>query len=398
MEKLPYAKRTVRRVVGLMSGTSADGVDAALVEIRGEPDAPGTALLAFENTPYPGPVRQEIFEMFDTPVATADRLARLNFLLGEIYAERALKVIRAAGLTPEEIDCVGSHGQTIYHQPVKELLYSRESGCTMQIGEGAVIAQRLGVPCVSDFRTADIAAGGQGTPLVPLTEYLLYRRQDDGVLLQNIGGIGNITAIPPGAKPEEVTAFDTGPGNMLIDCLAFHYSGGRLTMDAGGQMAGRGRVNPKLLQMLAEDPYYRREPPKTTGREYFGSGYVQRILSYQAGMAISDEDTIATVTCLTAWSVTESCRRFVLPFCRAGEMLVGGGGSYNPVLMGFLKKEMEKLSVSVKTQEEKGFHSDAKEAVAFALLADRTMQGLFGNLPRATGAESRAVLGKISFP
>ncbi|WP_058302063.1 anhydro-N-acetylmuramic acid kinase [Gorillibacterium timonense] len=386
--------KNIRYAVGLMSGTSVDGIDAAAVEISGKPGSGELAvrLLAFDNQPFPPDVRKVIFELFDPAKATIDRVGLMNVRLGELYADGAFAVIRKANLAPENVAFIGSHGQTIYHAP--------ESGFTVQIGEGSVIAARTGIPCVSDFRPADMAVGGQGAPLVPFTEYLLYRETDRTLLLQNIGGIGNITVIPADAGPDEVYAFDTGPGNMLIDGLMSRISAGTMTMDDGGRFAAKGRVHAELLNRLQQDEYYRLSPPKSTGRERFGSAYVDQLLAWQRELALSDEDLIATVTRLTAWSIADAYRRFVQERHPADCLIAGGGGSYNPVLMAALREEMaaKGAPVPVITQEEIGGNSDAKEAIAFALLADCTMAGLPGNLPSVTGASRLAVLGKISLP
>ena len=268
---IDFAGKARRRIVGLMSGTSVDGIDAALVEFSGPQDAPELRLLAFENRPFPESVRACIFELFDLANATVDRVGKMSYVLGGLYAEAALSVIAAAGLTPAEVDAVASHGQTIWHAPDEEAFCGLPARCTVQIGEGAVIAQRTGLVTVSDFRVADVAAGGQGAPLVPFTEYLLYKSMDRTRLLQNIGGIGNMTVLPAACAPEAVYAFDTGPGNMLIDAVASAATGGRECYDAGGAMAARGRVDEALLDRLKAEPYYSLPLPKSTGRELFGA-------------------------------------------------------------------------------------------------------------------------------
>jgi anhydro-N-acetylmuramic acid kinase len=389
-----------RYAVGLMSGTSVDGIDAAVVEIQGDLSGIGklkTRLLAFENLPYPVKAREEIFALFDPGQATIDRVGRLHVWLGELFAQAALAVIGKAGLTPRDIAWIGSHGQTIYHAPEAEVVDGLELRYTVQIGEGAVIAERTGIPCVSDFRVADLAAGGQGAPLVPYTEYLLYREEKRTLLLQNIGGIGNLTVLPGGCRAEQVYAFDTGPGNVLIDGVVSRLTQGEKTMDAGGSMAGRGRVDDRLLEMLMQEPYYRQPIPKSTGRERFSASYVDRLLEYRDRNHLSAEDLVATVTRLTAWTIGEGYRRFVRERHAADALIVGGGGSYNSVLMNMLREEMNAMGVSVMTQEDLGYNSDAKEAVAFALLAGCTLAGRPNNLPGVTGAVRPVVMGKISY-
>ena len=390
--------KEVRHVVGMMSGTSVDGVDAALVEISGTDSEPKVKLLAFENKPYPPQVREKIFSLFTPANATVDKVGYMNFLLGEIYAKSALSVIEKAGMKPEEIDVIGSHGQTIWHAPIPESLDGIPVAYTVQIGEGSVIAERTGILTVSDFRVADMAAGGQGAPLVPFSEYLLYRREKETILLQNIGGIGNMTVMPAGAKPLNVFAFDTGPGNMIIDAVISAVTGGEKTYDAGGETAAKGRVCNALLDILKEEPYYRQPLPKTTGREHFGVQYTEKILSWWKENPIPVEDLLATVTDLTAYSIADAYERYVLPKYRASEIIVGGGGSYNATLLRFMKERFAPHGVAVRTQEDLGLSSDAKEAVAFALMADCCMRGKANTLPSVTGAEHPAVMGKISQP
>lgn len=390
--------KEVRHVVGMMSGTSVDGVDAALVEISGTDSEPKVKLLAFENKPYPPQVREKIFSLFTPANATVDKVGYMNFLLGEIYAKSALSVIEKAGMKPEEIDVIGSHGQTIWHAPIPESPDGIPVAYTVQIGEGSVIAERTGILTVSDFRVADMAAGGQGAPLVPFSEYLLYRREKETILLQNIGGIGNMTVMPAGAKPRDVFAFDTGPGNMIIDAVISAVTGGEKTYDAGGETAAKGRVCNALLNILKEEPYYRQPLPKTTGREHFGVQYTEKILSWWKENPIPVEDLLATVTDLTAYSIADAYERYVLPKYRASEIIVGGGGSYNATLLRFMKERFALHGVAVRTQEDLGLSSDAKEAVAFALMADCCMRGKANTLPSVTGAEHPAVMGKISQP
>ena len=390
--------KEVRHVVGMMSGTSVDGVDAALVEISGTDSEPKVKLLAFENKPYPPQVREKIFSLFTPANATVDKVGYMNFLLGEIYAKSALSVIEKAGMKPEEIDVIGSHGQTIWHAPIPESPDGIPVAYTVQIGEGSVIAERTGILTVSDFRVADMAAGGQGAPLVPFSEYLLYRREKETILLQNIGGIGNMTVMPAGAKPRDVFAFDTGPGNMIIDAVISAVTGGKKTYDAGGETAAKGKVCNALLDILKEEPYYRQPLPKTTGREHFGVQYTEKILGWWKENPIPVEDLLATVTDLTAYSIADAYERYVLPKYRASEIIVGGGGSYNATLLRFMKERFALHGVAVRTQEDLGLSSDAKEAVAFALMADCCMRGRANTLPSVTGAEHPAVMGKISQP
>ena len=391
-------KKPVRRVVGLMSGTSVDGIDAALVEIGGIDEIPEVRLLAFEDRPWPEGVREQIFPLFRPETATVDKIGYMNFLMGEIYAQSVASVVEKAGLTLADIDLIGSHGQTIWHAPEPCEKDGFPVRFTVQIGEGAVIAARTGVTTVSDFRVADMAVGGQGAPLVPFSEYLLYRRPGTTILLQNIGGIGNMTVLPGDEGPEAVYAFDTGPGNMIIDAVVSALTGGEKTYDAGGAMAAEGRVDRELLAVLQQDAYYTMPLPKTTGRERFGVQYVGQILEYQRIHGLSNADLLATVTDLTAWSIVDAYARYVLPKRQATELVVGGGGSYNVTLLGFLRERFASYGVKVRTQEDLGWSSDAKEAVAFAILADCCVREKPNVLPSVTGADRAAVMGKISLP
>lgn len=391
-------KKSVRRVVGLMSGTSVDGIDAALVEIGGTDEAPEVRLVAFEDRPWPEKVREQIFPLFRPETATVDKIGYMNFLMGEIYAQSVASVVEKAGLTLADIDLIGSHGQTIWHAPEVCDKDGFPVIFTVQIGEGSVIAARTGVPTVSDFRVADMAVGGQGAPLVPFSEYLLYRRPGETILLQNIGGIGNMTVLPGDEGPEAVYAFDTGPGNMIIDAVVSALTGGEKTYDAGGAMASEGKVDQELLAMLQQDPYYDMPLPKTTGRELFGVQYVEKILDYRREHGLSDADVLATVTDLTAWSIADGYARYVLPRRQATELVVGGGGSYNATLLGFLRERFAPYGVKVRTQEDLGWSSDAKEAVAFAIMADCCVREKPNVLPSVTGAKAAAIMGKLSLP
>jgi anhydro-N-acetylmuramic acid kinase len=389
-------RKATRKVVGLMSGTSVDGIDAALIEITGDPYDGAIRLIEFENKPFPDSVKTEIFQLFHIENATVDKVGSMNVLLGELYAQAAMSVIHKAGLKLTDIDYIGSHGQTIYHHPQREHKDGASIGYTVQIGEGAVIANRTGIPCVSDFRVADMAVGGQGAPLVPFTEYILYRKENKTILLQNLGGIGNITVLPAACSADEVYAFDTGPGNMIIDGLISRFTTNEKTMDEGGAIAAKGNINESLLTLLCKNDYFKRKPPKSTGRELFGDAYIEQLYQTILMERISLEDAIATATDFTAWSISDSYCNFILPIYSAAELIIGGGGSYNATLVSMIRKRMEPHGIQVILQEDLGLCSDAKEAVAFALLADCTMAGKCNNLPYVTGADRPVILGKIS--
>ncbi len=372
------------RVAGIMSGTSLDGIDVAVVEIGRE----RLKTLAGHTTRYPEAVRQALLDVSNA-VAHTGQVARLNFLLGELYAEALKVTCRRAEIPLASIGLVGCHGQTIFHegQPVKFL--GRRVASTFQIGEAAVLAERTGIPVVSDFRPRDIACGGRGAPLVPLVDYLLYQDRRLGRVALNVGGIANITAIPPGARPEQVIAFDTGPGNMVIDQLVSRHTQGKQKYDRGGRIARRGRPASSLLDELLRDPYYRAKPPKTAGREQYGREFVERLVA--TGLAF--EDLVATATALTAATVAVGIERFVRPRTRVDELIVSGGGAHNPQIMGHLAGFLPGVAVS--TSADFGIDIDAKEAIAFAVLAYQTWRRRPGNLPSATGARRGVVLGKV---
>jgi anhydro-N-acetylmuramic acid kinase len=359
-------------VAGIMSGTSLDGIDVAIVDIRGK----RISVEAFHTTPYPAKVRQAIL----AASSVAD-IARLHFLLGELYADAVLK----CKPRPELIAC---HGQTIHHEGEAVSYLGRKIASTLQIGEAAVIAERTGIPVVSDFRPRDIAAGGQGAPLVPFVDYLLFRHRRLGRVALNIGGIANITAIPGGATPEEVVAFDTGPGNMVIDALVWEHTKGKSKFDRDGRLAAKGHVNKMLLDKLLTGSYYRKRPPKTAGREQYGRKYVERLLATRLTML----DLIATATALTAATVALAIERFV-PM-RVDELIVSGGGARNPRIMNHLAAFLP--GVAIATSSDFGIDIDAKEAIAFAILGYQTWHGRPANLPSATGARRAVVLGKIT--
>jgi anhydro-N-acetylmuramic acid kinase len=347
--------------------------------------------LAQAEYPYPKPIRQAVLEAMNATRAGVANLASLNFLLAELYAEAVLATQRRFRLKAELIGC---HGQTLYHQGEPANFLGRKLAVTWQTGEGAVIAARVGIPVVSDFRPADMAAGGKGAPLVPFLDYLLYRDQQVGRIVQNIGGIANLTAIPAGASPEQVTAFDTGPGNMVIDGVTDRLFG--QPYDRDGRIAASGGVLEPVVAEVLRLPFFRRKPPKTAGREEFGREFAQRF-GKRCGRA-SKADVVTTATALTARSIADALRRFVLP--RRGsfrEFVVSGGGANNPTLLAMLANELRPLHLTIRASDEFGLPSEAKEAAAFALMAYETWNRRPSNIPSATGAKRPVILGKISY-
>ncbi|KPL58658.1 anhydro-N-acetylmuramic acid kinase AnmK [Rossellomorea vietnamensis] len=378
-----------RLAVGLMSGTSVDGVDAALVSIEGSGTDTVVELVHYSATPFPHRVKKKIFDVMSPSDSSTPLLSSLHFELGDVYAHAVEKVCTEAGISVDELTFIGSHGQTVYHQP----FHTEDSvPSTLQIGEPSVIAYRTRTQVVSNFRSMDMAAGGEGAPLVPYTEFLLYRKKDGGRLLQNIGGIGNVTVLPRNCSLEEVFAFDTGPGNMVIDGLCERLFG--LSFDEDGAIAARGSVHPEAARrwMEWEAEFFQKAPPKSTGRELFGEVFVKRILDEYSHLA--KEDLIATATYFTALSISDAYKTFVFPQHPINEVIIGGGGSYNKTLLQMMRELLPEVTIFI--QEDIGYSSDAKEAIAFALLANETLHGNPGNVPGATGAKKPVILGSIT--
>jgi anhydro-N-acetylmuramic acid kinase len=396
--------RALRMIVaGVMSGTSADGVNVALVKLGGRGRPPHTRLefLGHAEFPYPKSVRLAVLGAMNSPSARVAELSRLNFLLGELYAEAVVAAQKKLRLKAELVGC---HGQTLYHQGAPAKFLGRKLAVTWQTGEPAVIAARVGVPVVSDFRPADMAAGGKGAPLVPLLDYLVYRAQRGGRIAQNIGGIANLTAIPAGASLDEIIAFDTGPGNMVIDALADELFG--KPFDRDGKIASAGTVLEPVLKKCLRLNFFRQQPPKTAGREEFGREFAKEFLTVCGGSLSRKtkqgtawkHDVISTATALTARSIADAVRRSVLPRGRFMEMIVSGGGTKNRALMEMLGSEMQQQGLRLRCSNEFGIPSEAKEAVAFAVLAYETWNRRPSNVPSATGAKRAVVLGKVSLP
>lgn len=384
-------------VAGVMSGTSADGINVALVRVvpalsKGRrPRFPRFHLLAHEEYPYAKETRRSILAAMNASRANVAELSRLNFLLGELYAEAVLATLRKHKLKAELVGC---HGQTLYHQGEPEPFLGSNLAVTWQIGEGAVIAARTGVPVVSDFRPSDMAAGGKGAPLVPFLDYILYCDPRVGRVVQNIGGIANLTAVPAGASPDEVLAFDTGPGNMVIDAVMDSLYD--KPFDRDGYVAASGTILRPVLSELLRAPFFLRKPPKTAGREEFGREFVGDFL--RRCRRSHKQDIVATATALTACSVAQSIRRFVIKKrSNFAELVISGGGAKNPTLLTMISVEVAKVGLKVRLSDEFGLPTEAKEAVAFALLAFQTWRHQPSNLPSATGAKRPAILGKICY-
>ncbi len=379
--------KQVKRVAGLMSGTSADGVDAAIVDIsrRGAQHPADVKVIAFDTFPYRPELRRRIFALFQPETGRVDDICRTNFVLGEVFAEAVIKLAKKSGVALSSIDLIGSHGQTIYHIPRGRVR------STLQIGEPCIIAERTGITTVADFRPRDIAAGGEGAPLVPYADYVLFAHRRKTRAIQNIGGIANVTFLPACGEMKDVIAFDTGPGNMILDHLVCRLTKGRAKYDAGGRRAGRGKVHAALLAGLMKHKYLRRRPPKSTGREEFGTPLADRLLADGKKLGLNAADILSTATAFTAESIADAYRRF-LPKS-PDEVILCGGGARNGSLAKMLRQRLSPAKVLL--TDDFGISADAKEAVSFAILAHATICGMAGNAPSATGAKCSVVLGKI---
>ncbi len=429
-------------VLGMMSGTSADGIDSALVKISGAPPNIKIKLLGHVKQNFPPAIRKQILRVAEQSPLTPVEFSQLHARLGQVYAEAALNACKKLKISPRKIDLIGNHGQTIFHQGQPVNFLGAKTASTLQIGEGSAIATLTGITTVSDFRPADMALGGQGAPLVPFADYALYRHPKLGRVALNIGGIANLTVIPANAKPSDVFAFDTGPGNMLIDALVQHFTHNRQRYDKGARLAQRGNSNYPMLLSLLRDPYFDLRPPKSTGREYFGVPYVKKLLALGARYRAKPADIIRTATLLTHASIIYALLKFVLPQTKIHQLIVSGGGSHNPLIMRRLTAHLSALpgfpptelarhilpsvlgakraaphlkaldspslrhsplgtrqpsSIEVLPSDNLGIPTDSKEALAFAILAYETFHQRPSNLPSATGASRPAILGKISY-
>lgn len=409
-------------VAGIMSGTSADGIDVAFVRLgsesakfgasktrsarrrssepRAKPEFLGLEFLGHVHFAYPAEVRRAVLGAMNSPRASVAELARLDFLLGDLYAEAVVSAEKKLRL---KAALAGCHGQTLYHQGQAARFLGRDLAVTWQAGEAARIAARLRIAVVSDFRPADMAAGGKGAPLVPFLDYLLYRDRKLGRVGMNLGGIANLTALPPAATLAQVIAFDTGPGNMVIDAAAQQLFG--FAYDRDGRIAARGQVNERVVERFLRHEFFRLRPPKTAGREEFGREFAREFLaacgwgnSKRGKMGMEKPDVVATATALTVRSIGDALRAFVLRRAKFSELIASGGGTKNRTLMSWLESELSGLELRLRSSDEFGIPSEAKEAVAFAVMAFETWNQRPSNVPSATGAKRAAVLGKISYP
>lgn len=389
---LHLCQKTSRLVIGMMSGTSADGVDAALCRIHGSGLDTRVELVSFVYVPFEDHVRERILALAGGNSGGSHELLMLSQLLGVLYRDACLELCKQAGIQPEEVDLIGSHGQTLWHVPVAEDYLGYSLRGTLQMGDPSYMNEALGCPVISDFRVRDMAAGGLGAPLVPYSEFLLYRSNERHVGLQNIGGIGNLTVLPKGGELTDTFAFDTGPGNMVMDAVVSRITGGAQRWDEGGALAAQGHVNSELLQFLMKDPYLSRPAPKTTGREVYGADYVNALMAEAQRLGVSDVDLLATTTRFTAECIRVAVD--ITSHIRPERLIIGGGGAQNGTLMQMIRECLP--DVEVMRNEELGFDGDAKEAVAFAILANEYLFGNCGNVISATNASHPVVLGKMS--
>ena len=378
-----------------MSGTSADAIDVALARVSSAAPRLNAKLLNHTSITFPPQLRKEILRGAEQQPISAGDLSQLNFRLGETFAEAALTACRRFRIAPKKIALIGSHGQTIFHHGRRVPYLGRLTASTLQIGEASIIAARTSITTVADFRPADIAQGGQGAPLVPYADYLLYRHEKLGRVSLNLGGIANITVIPANVKPSHILAFDTGPANMLIDALVAHFTHNRQRYDKDARLAQQGRAMPALLDELMRDPYLKLAPPKSTGREYYGHTYFQKLLAMGKRHRAKPNDLIRAATVFTALSIVDALNRSVLPKMKIHQLIVSGGGAHNPLILAQLAAALPQVEIVRSPQL--GVPEDAKEAFAFAILAYETSHGRPSNLPSATGARRPAILGKISY-
>lgn len=392
---LELLKKDKKNIIGLMSGTSVDGIDAAIVEITGHGLETTVNLVAFETFPFPPDVPQRVLALCQPDTSRVDDICEMNFYIGHLFAEAVKHVLQKSGMSANAIDLIGSHGQTIHHLPRDPNTDCNDSRypSTLQIGEPAVIAHETGIPTIADFRVADMAAGGQGAPLVSYPDYLLFRDSDKTVGLLNIGGIANLTVLPANGSFDSVLAADTGPGNMCIDAVVSKITDGKERYDKAGQRAARGTPHLPLIDEWLKHPFFHLPPPKTTGREDFGNTFAMECLEDCCKHDLSDDDCIATLTELTVQTITLYIAQFVPRQHPIDILYVSGGGVHNQTIMQRLNELLSKTAVE--PVDNTGISADAKEAIAFAIFANESLHGQTGNLPSATGASMRKILGKF---
>jgi len=384
--------KKAKYLIGLISGTSMDGVDAVLIKLKGCGEKTSFKQIKFITHPYPTGLKERINNIITNKKTSPEEISKLNILLGEIFADAALMVCKRAKIPAAKIDLIGSHGQTLWHSPQKKQMYGYQVGSTLQLGDPAAIAVKTGIPTIGDFRTADIASGGEGAPLIPYFDYLVFRNKSENRAVLNIGGISNITILPKNCSKADITGFDCGPGNILIDQAAGLLFG--VEFDKNGKLAARGKISDELLNFLKKHPFIKKPPPKSTGREEFGNKYVKKILNFSE--KINNEDIIRTLTEFTALAVYVNYQQFIEKKIQIDRLIVSGGGAKNNQIIKTLKKYFR--GVITESSVRYGISPDAKESIAFAVYANETISGNTINIRRTTGAKKESILGKICFP
>jgi anhydro-N-acetylmuramic acid kinase len=384
------ASKNRRTIIGLMSGTSADGITACAARLGRSYEGTGLEFIGMRTHPFSKDFRSRIFELFDPPTSTVDKICSMNFELGIEFANAAISLANYLSLPLNKVDLIGSHGQTIFHNPISK---DGSVHSTLQIGELAIIAEMTGVTTIGDFRKRDIAAGGEGAPISAYVDYVLFRQKGKGIALQNIGGIANLTYLPPDCSEEDVIAFDTGPGNMVVDNLVSFFTNGELSCDLGGSAASKGKVDNDLLGELLDNPFFTRRPPKSTGREMFGTNYAKQLISMAKQRGLKKEDAIATATMLTVETVARSYEDFVLDAGPLDTIYVAGGGAKNPTMIDWLRRRLPKIRIEY--FDSLGIPSEAREALYMAVLANEFVLGRASNLPSATGSKRKVILGTL---
>ena len=387
-------KKKKKIVIGLMTGTSMDGIDAALVNITNSGNDTKIEPLKFITVPYPKKLRERLLIISQHGGGTVDEICRLNFLLAQYYVEAIFKICKISNIDISEVDLIGTHGQTIHHLPDAEEYLGRAIRSTLQIGEPSFVATKTGVVTVGNFRSADLALDGQGAPLIPYFDFLLFNSEKYNRVLLNIGGIANVTILLKKSSAEKVLAFDTGPGNMVINALMKKYF--NKDYDENGSTAQKGKISVQLLKKLKSHFYFSKPLPKSTGREEFGNEFVKKLIKSAEALNLSSEDIIATATELTAQTIADAIKYSGLVISQVDQLIVSGGGVHNKTLMKSLRKKFS--SSEVLDSDSLGISGDAKEAICFAVLANETICGNPANLPSVTGAERATVLGSISLP
>lgn len=391
---IKLTKKNEKLVVGLMSGTSMDGIDAALVKVKNNGIDTELELINFHTIPYHQQLRNELIEISQPGKGSVDKICRLNFVVGEYFADAVLEICKLSSINISSVDLIGSHGQTIHHLPDLVEYFDKAIRSTLQIGEPAVIANRTGCVTVANFRTADIACGGQGAPLIPYFDYLIFNSDKLNRVILNIGGISNITILKKSGTVNDVLAYDTGPGNMVINALMDVFYDKEY--DKNGSKAMQGMISDELLSSLLKHSFFDKQIPKSTGREEFGDSFVRQILAMSGELKLKHEDVIATATELTACTISQSLKFSNLPIEDVNQLIMSGGGIYNQALIGSLSKKFYNSEILI--TDDFDILGDAKEAMCFAVLANEIISGNKANLPSATGAKAAAILGSIAFP